>query len=77
MKDLYFLDGTVRIIFGLVELTAKTQMDFLEIDYEYFCDRKLAKNWYEKTKAELESSEHPMKDKALENLNQLYKGMTR
>lgn len=77
MKDLYFLDGTVRTIFGLVELEAKKQMDFLGIDYEYFCDRKLAKSWYEKTKTELEASEHPMKDKALENLNQLYKGMTR
>lgn len=77
MKDLYFLDGTVRTIFGLVELEAKKQMDFLGIDYEYFCDRKLAKSWYEKTKTELEASEHLMKDKALENLNQLYKGMTR
>lgn len=52
-------------------------MDLLGIDYEYFCDRKLAKNWYEKTKAELEASEHPMKDKAMENLNKLYKGMTK
>lgn len=77
MKDLYFLDGTVRTIFGLVELEAKKQMDFLGIDYEYFCDRKLAKSWYEKTKAELEGSEHPMKDKAIENLNKLYKGMTK
>ena len=75
MKDLYFLDGTVRTIFGLVELEAKKQMDFLGIDYEYFCDRKLAKSWYEKTKTELEASEHPMKDMAIENLNKLYKGM--
>nr|DAR76701.1 MAG TPA: hypothetical protein [Caudoviricetes sp.]DAX95507.1 MAG TPA: hypothetical protein [Caudoviricetes sp.] len=75
MKDLYFLDGTVRTIFGLVELEAKKQMDFLGIDYEYFCDRKLAKNWYEKTKTELEASEHPMKDRAIENLNKLYKSM--
>lgn len=77
MKDLYFLDGTVRIIFGLVELTAKAQMDFLGIRPLHFTDKDIAKSWYEKTKAELESSEHPMKDKALENLNQLYKGMTR
>ena len=75
MKDLYFLDGTVRTIFGLVELEAKKQMDFLGIDYEYFCDRKLAKSWYEKTKAELEASEHPMKEKALKMLNQSYKMM--
>ncbi len=77
MKNLYFLDGTVRTIFGLVELTAKAQMDFLGIRPLYFTDKDIAKSWYEKTKAELESSEHPMKDKALENLNQLYKGMTK
>lgn len=75
MKDLYFISGEARTIFGLVELEAKKQMDFLGIDYEYFCDRKLAKSWYEKTKAELEASEHPMKDRALENLDRLYKGM--
>lgn len=75
MKDLYFLDETVKTIFGLVELEGKQQLDFLGIDYEYFCDRKLAKSWYEKTKAELEASEHPMKDRALENLDRLYKGM--
>lgn len=77
MKDLYFISGEARTIFGLVELEAKKQMDFLGIDYEYFCDRKLAKSWYEKTKAELEASEHPMKDKVIENLNKLYKGMTK
>ena len=42
MKDLYFISGEARTIFGLVEL---------------------------------EASEHPMKDKAIENLNKLYKGM--
>ena len=75
MKDLYFLDGTVRTIFGLVELKGRAQMDFLGIDYEYFCDRKLAKSWYEKTKTELEASEQPMKEKALKMLNQSYKMM--
>lgn len=75
MKDLYFLDGTVRTIFGLVELTAKAQMDFLGIRPLHFTDKKVAKAWFEKTKAELEASEHPMKDRALENLDRLYKGM--
>lgn len=77
MKDLYFISGEARTIFGLVELEGKKQLDFLGIDYEYFYNRKLSKAWYEKTKAELEASEHPMKDKAMENLNQLYKGMTK
>ena len=77
MKDLYFISGEARTIFGLVELTAKAQMDFLWIRPLHFTDKKVAKNWYEKTKAELEASEHPMKDKAMENLNKLYKGMTK
>ena len=77
MKDLYFLDGTVRTIFGLVELTSKAQMDFLGIRPLHFTDKDIAKSWYEKTKTELEASEHPMKDKAMENLNKLYKGMTK
>ena len=77
MKDLYFIDETTKIIFALVELPGKVQMDFLGIRPLYFTDKDIAKSWYEKTKAELESSEHPMKDKALENLNQLYKGMTK
>lgn len=75
MKDLYFISEETKLIFGLAELEGKKQLDFLGIDYEYFCDRELAKNWYKKTKAEVEASEHPMKDKALENLNKLYKGM--
>lgn len=65
----------VAKIFFLAELQGKQQLDFLGIDYEYYCDRKLAKAWYEKNKAELEASKHPMKDMAIKNLNKLYKGM--
>lgn len=71
----YFINDVTAKIFFLVELQGKQQLDFLGIDYEYYCDRKLAKAWYEKTKGELEASEHPMKDMAIENLNKLYKGM--
>ena len=73
----YFINDVTAKIFFLVELEGKKQMDFLGIRPLHFTDKDIAKSWYEKTKAELESSEHPMKDKALENLNQLYKGMTR
>lgn len=77
MKDLYFISREARTIFGLVELEAKKQMDFLGIDYEYYSNKKLAKSWYENLKAEIENSNHEMKDKAMENLNKLYKGMTK
>ena len=73
----YFINDVTAKIFFLVELEGKKQLDLLGIDYEYYSNKKLAKSWYEKTKTELEASEHPMKDKAMENLNKLYKGMTK
>nr|WP_310787958.1 hypothetical protein [Fusobacterium nucleatum] len=75
MKDLYFISEETRLIFGLVELTAKTQLDFLGIDQSYYINKSKAKNWYEKIKTKLENCEHGFKDLAIENLNKLYKGM--
>jgi len=75
MKDLYFISEETKIIFGLVELTAKAQMEFLGIDQSYYINKSKAKNWYEKTKNKLENSEHSMKDMAIANLDRLYKGM--
>jgi len=75
MKDLYFLSEEAKLIFGLVELTGKAQMDFLGIDVTYYTNKNKAKNWYEETKVKVENSKHPMKDVAIENLNKLYKGM--
>ena len=71
----YFLNDITAKIFFLVELQGKQQMDLLGIDYEYYSNKKLAKNWYESLKTDIENSEHPMKDVAIENLNKLYKGM--
>ena len=71
----YFLNDITAKIFFLVELQGKQQMDLLGIDYEYYSNKKLAKNWYENLKTDIENSEHPMKDVAIENLNKLYKGM--
>ena len=71
----YFINDVTAKIFFLVELGGKKQMDLLGIDYEYYCNKKLAKNWYEDLKEEIENSNHEMKDRAIENLNKLYKGM--
>ena len=75
MENLYFISEEARLIFGLVELTGKAQMDFLGIDQSYYINKSKAKNWYEETKVKVENSKHPMKDVAIENLNKLYKGM--
>ena len=71
----YFLNDITAKIFFLVELQGKQQKDLLGIDYEYYSNKKLAENWYENLKTEIENSNHEMKDVAIENLNKLYKGM--
>lgn len=75
MQDLYFKNHEARLIFGLLELRDSQQLDFLDIDYKYFCDRSLAKEWYEKNNAILENSKHKLKDRALGMLYQVYKMM--
>ena len=75
MQDLYFKDTEAKIIFGLLELKDKQQLDFLGVDCEHFYDRNIAKEWYEKNKVILENSKYELKDRALEMLYQLYKTM--
>ncbi len=75
MKDLYFKSEETKLIFGLVELEGKIQLDFLGVDLGHYQDKNTAKSWYEFMKEKIENSEHPMKDVALENLEKLYKGM--
>ena len=42
MEDLYFKNHEARLIFGLVMLSKKMQMDFLGIDYNHYSDKKIA-----------------------------------
>ena len=75
MEDLYFKNDEVRIIFGLVELRRKPQLDFLGIDYGHYSNKKLAEKWYTGTKENLRGSTHPKLEIALANLEKLYAGM--
>lgn len=75
MEDLYFKNNEVRLIFGLLELKDRQQLDFLGVDWKHFCDRSLAKEWYEEKKVILENSKHKLKDRALGMLYQMYKMM--
>ena len=75
MEDLYFKNEEAKIIFGLLELKDRSQLDFLDVDCEHFYDRNIAKEWYEKNKVILENSKYELKDRALEMLYQLYKTM--
>ena len=75
MEDLYFKNHEAKIIFGLVVLGGKPQMDLLGIDYSHYSDKKLAKEWYTETKEKIANSKHPKLDEALEKLEILYKGM--
>ncbi|PHI13615.1 hypothetical protein LDK30_04725 [Fusobacterium polymorphum] len=75
MQDLYFKNKEAKIIFGLVELGGKQQLDFLGVDFEHYSNKKLAEKWYTETKENLKDSTHPKLDVALANLEKLYKGM--
>jgi putative uncharacterized protein FNV0883 len=75
MQDLYFISEETRIIFGLVKLEGKQQLDFLEVDFEHYSNKKLAEKWYTETKRKIVGSKHPKLDEALEKLEILYKGM--
>lgn len=77
MEDLYFKNHEAKIIFGLVVLGGKPQMDLLGIDYSHYSDKKIAEIWYSNIKDVLVNSNHVMKDVALEKLEILYKGMIR
>nr|DAS07310.1 MAG TPA: hypothetical protein [Caudoviricetes sp.] len=75
MEDLYFKNHEARIIFGLVVLSQKMQMNFLGIDYNHYSDKKIAEIWYSNIKDVLIDSKHEMRDVALDNLEKLYAGM--
>ena len=75
MEDLYFKNHEAKIIFGLVVLGGKPQMDLLGIDYSHYSDKKIAEIWYSETKEKIVGSKHPKLDEALEKLEILYKGM--
>lgn len=75
MQDLYFKNHEAKIIFGLVVLGGKPQMDLLEIDYNHYSDKKIAEIWYSNIKDVLAVSKHEMREVALEKLDKLYKGM--
>lgn len=75
MEDLYFKNHEAKIIFGLVVLSQKMQMDLLGIDYSHYSDKKIAEIWYSNIKDVLTNSKHEMRDVALDNLEKIYKGM--
>ena len=75
MEDLYFKNHETKIIFGLVVMEGKPQMDLLGINYSHYSDKKIAEIWYSNIKDVLAVSKHEMRDVALENLEKIYTGM--
>ena len=75
MQDLYFINETTKIIFGLAELEGKAQLDLLGIDQSYYLNRQKAEKWYTEIKEKIANSKHPKLEAALANLEKLYKGM--
>lgn len=75
MEDLYFKNEEAKIIFALVELPGKIQMDLLGIGRIHYINSDVSKKWYTETKEKLKYTQHPKLNIALENLEKLYKGM--
>ena len=75
MEDLYFKDESTKIIFALVELQGKVQMDLLGIQRIHYINSDISKNWYEETKNKIINSKHPKLMEAMKELEKLYKGM--
>ena len=75
MQDLYFKNEEAKIIFCLVVLGGKPQMDLLGINRVHYSEKTVAKKWYTETKEKIANSNHPKLDEAMEVLEKLYKGM--
>ena len=75
MEDLYFKNEEAKIMFALVELPGKIQMDLLGIGRIHYINSDVSKKWYTETKENLRGSTHPKLKTALKNLEKLYKGM--
>jgi len=75
MENLYFKNEEAKIIFALVELPGKIQMDLLGIGRIHYINSDVSKKWYTETKEKIANSNHPKLEIALANLEKLYKGM--
>lgn len=70
----YFKDETSKYIFFLVELSGKSQLDFLGINPGHYCNKNIADRWYSEIKKKI-SPDHPKYNLALKSLEKLYKNM--
>lgn len=75
MKDLYFISEETKIIFALVELDKKPQLDLLGVDYYHYAVIEAEQKWYHETKDILEKSNHPKAKEAMKQLEKIFKGM--
>lgn len=74
MKD-FFINEEAKIIFSLVILNGKQQLDLLGINMVHYTEKSVAKKWYEENKNILKASTHERASEAMEILEKLYKGM--
>ena len=75
MKDLYFISEETKIIFALVKLDKKPQLDLLGVDYYHYAEIEAGQKWYYETKDILEKSNHPKAKEAMKQLEKIFKGM--
>ena len=73
----YFKDETSKIIFFLVELEGKQQLDFLGINSGHYCNRDIAEKWYKGIESIINPKRcsHPKAAEAMQELKNIYKRM--
>ena len=73
----YFKDETSKIIFFLVELSGKAQLDFLGINPGHYCNKNIADRWYKEMVNIInpDRCKHPKATEAMQALKSLYKRM--
>ena len=71
----YFKDETSKIIFFLVELEGKQQLDFLGINPGHYCNKKVAERWYKGIESIIKRCSHPKAAEAMQELKNIYKRM--
>jgi putative uncharacterized protein FNV2246 len=75
MEDLYFKNEEAKILFALLELPGRIQMDLLGIRRIHYINSDVSKEWYTETKEKIANSNHPKITEAMTELEKLYKGM--
>lgn len=74
-NDLYFKSKAEKYIFYLLELDGRLRLNKLAINKLHYAKKEVATKWKDEIQRILDKSKHPYKDKAIKELEEMYKEM--